>query len=149
MVLTLVPMADSSGGGGSGLAILLPLVLIVGMIWFMSRTQRRQRQRQAAVVAALQPGTRVLTTSGLAGVVTVVTDDYVTLEIAPGVEAQFVRQAIGRVLDDPETALGGDADGLMDVESTSDDTRTVDDAVDEVQDGPDDKPRNPPTHTEN
>ena len=149
MVLTAVPMADSSGGGGSGLAILLPLVLIVGMIWFMSRTQRRQRQRQEAVVAALRPGTRVLTTSGMAGVVTVVQDDYVTLEIAPGIEAKFVRQAIGRVLDDPETALGGDTEADTDVDSTSeDDTRAVDD-VQDVQDGPDDKPRNPPTHTEN
>jgi preprotein translocase subunit YajC len=149
MVLTVVPMADSSGGGGSGLAILLPLVLIVGMIWFMSRTQRRQRQRQEAVVAALNPGTRVITTSGMVGVVQVVEDDFVTLEIAPGISARFVRQAIGRVLDSPESALGsdGDIDGGVDVDSASDDPRGVDDVQDDQT--PDDKPRNPPTHTEN
>ena len=50
MELIAAPMASS---GGSGITLLLPLILIVGMIWFMSRTQRKQRQRQADTVAAL------------------------------------------------------------------------------------------------
>ena len=66
MELIAAPMASS---GGSGITLLLPLILIVGMIWFMSRTQRKQRQRQADTVAALEPGTKVVTTSGLVGIV--------------------------------------------------------------------------------
>ncbi len=48
MQLIAVPMASSGGGG---ITLLLPLILIVGMIWFMSRTQRKQRQKQADTVA--------------------------------------------------------------------------------------------------
>jgi hypothetical protein len=36
MVLIAAPMASSSGG--SGITLLLPLILIIGMIWFMSRS---------------------------------------------------------------------------------------------------------------
>ena len=61
MVLIAAPMASSGGGG---ITLLLPLILIVGMIWFMSRTQRKQRAKQANTVAALQPGTKIITTSG-------------------------------------------------------------------------------------
>jgi preprotein translocase subunit YajC len=157
MVLTLVPMANSGGGGG-GLTILLPLVLIVGLIWFMSRSQRRQRQRQANTVARLQPGTRVITTSGQVGVVDEVEDEYVVLEIAPDVFSRFVKQAIGRVLDDPSTALGEPA-AEQPADTSDAGTAAAADAdepaekgpvrdVQDRKDGPADKPLLPPTHTE-
>jgi preprotein translocase subunit YajC len=131
MVFIAAPMADS--GGGAGVGLLIPIILIVGMIWFMTRSQRRARQRQQATVASLNPGTRVLTTSGQAGTVTAIEDEFIVLEIAPGVDVRFVPQAIGRVLDDPESALG-------------DRTEHV---TDDVDDRPTDKPQTPPTHTEN
>jgi preprotein translocase subunit YajC len=156
MVLTLVPMANSGGGGG--LAILLPLVLIVGMIWFMSRSQRRQRQRQADTVARLQPGTRVITTSGQVGVVDEVEDEYVVLEIAPDVFSRFVKQAIGRVLDDPSTALGepateqpadtSDAGPAADAEAGEPAEKDPVQDVQDRRDGPAGKSILPPTHTE-
>jgi preprotein translocase subunit YajC len=135
MALFAVPMADSSGGG-SGLALLLPLVLIVGMIWFMSRSQRKQRARQAQTVAALQPGTRVITTSGQLGTVDEVEDEYVVLEIADGVFVRYVKQAIGRVLDD-EVVEDGTSDQAEDVEPEDVD-KADDDTKDEL----------PPTHKE-
>ena len=149
MVLNLVPMASSGGGGG--LAILLPLVLIVGMIWFMSRSQRRQRQRQSDTVARLQPGTKVITTSGQVGVVDEVEDEYVVLEIAPDVFSRFVKQAIGRVLDDPSTALGEPAGSAHDTPAQEAHEQAVKDDVEDVQDRKDGaagKPSLPPTHTE-
>jgi preprotein translocase subunit YajC len=156
MVLTLVPMANSGGGGG--LAILLPLVLIVGMIWFMSRSQRRQRQRQADTVARLQPGTRVITTSGQVGVVDEVEDEYVVLEIAPDVFSRFVKQAIGRVLDDPSTALGepaaeqpadtSDAGTAAEAEAREPAEQGLVQDVRDRKDGPAGKSTLPPTHTE-
>lgn len=162
MVSTLVPMADNSGGGG-GLALLLPLVLIVGMIWFMSRSQRKQRARQTDTVAKLQPGTRVITTSGQVGVVDEIEDEYVVLEIAPDVFSRFVKQAIGRVLDDPAIALGEDPAAVPtttttdavdeDPRVTADTTGHVEDVQDvqHVEDRKDEsaaKPSMPPTHTE-
>jgi preprotein translocase subunit YajC len=144
MQLIAVPMASSGGGG---ITLLLPLIRIVGMIWFMSRTQRKQRQKQADTVAMLTPGTKVVTTSGVVGIVEEVDDEYVTLEISEGVLVQFVKGAIGRVIPEEieESAdEAADADADESVEEIRD---TVD--VPETGDKVQDKAKLPPTHTEN
>src|SRR5215216_6078013 len=102
MQLLAVPMASSGGGGG--FTLLLPLILIIGMIWFMSRTQRKQRARQAETVASLTPGTKVITTSGLVGIVEETDDEYVTLEISEGVLVQVVKAAVGRVIPEEDAS---------------------------------------------
>lgn len=141
MQLLAVPMASS---GGSGITLLLPLILIVGMIWFMSRTQRKQRDRQAQTVAALSPGTKVITTSGLVGIVEETDDDYVTLEISEGVLVQVVKAAIGRVVPEEDAADEPVA------EADEADTVDVPDAGKDKADGKvQDAPKLPPTHTEN
>ena len=152
MQLLAVPMASSGGGG---ITLLIPLILIVGMIWFMSRTQRKQRDRQAQTVASLTPGAKVITTSGLVGIVEETDDEYVTLEISEGVLVQVVKAAIGRVVPDDDAA--GDApvaeDPIDDAdEPTVDEKDTVDvpDAGKDKAEGKvQDTPKLPPTHTEN
>jgi preprotein translocase subunit YajC len=153
MVLIAAPMASS---GGSGITLLLPLILIVGMIWFMSRTQRKQRQRQADTVAALQPGTKVITTSGQVGIVEEVDDEYVTLEISDGVLVQFVKAAIGRVIPEEVEESADEATGeAVDESGTEPVAEVKDEAKDSVEvpdagaDKVQDKAKLPPTHTEN
>jgi preprotein translocase subunit YajC len=149
MVLIAAPMASSGGGG---ITLLLPLILIVGMIWFMSRTQRKQKTRQAETVAALQPGTKVITTSGQVGIVEEVDDEYVTLEISDGVLVQFVKAAIGRVIPEETEDVAADepadeADGATATEpaDVKESVEVPDAGADKVQD----KAKLPPTHTEN
>lgn len=154
MQLLAVPMASS---GGSGFTLLLPLILIVGMIWFMSRTQRKQRARQAQTVAALSPGTKVITTSGLVGIVEETDDEYVTLEISEGVLVQVVKAAVGRVIPDEDAADEPAAEAYETAEAdepaideTAKDTVDVPDAGKDKADGKvQDAPKLPPTHTEN
>jgi preprotein translocase subunit YajC len=149
MVLIAAPMASSGGGG---ITLLLPLILIVGMIWFMSRTQRKQRQKQADTVAMLTPGTKVITTSGQVGIVEEVDDEYVTLEISDGVLVQFVKAAIGRVIPEETEDVAADepadeADGATATEpaDVKESVEVPDAGADKVQD----KAKLPPTHTEN
>lgn len=167
MQLLAVPMASSGGGG---ITLLLPLILIVGMIWFMSRSQRKQRERQAKTVAALTPGTKVITTSGLVGIVEETDDEYVTLEISEGVLVQVVKAAVGRVVpeedataDEAETAeatatdeaADETADADADADATADDDAAKVDVPDAGKAGDkadgkvQDTPKLPPTHTEN
>jgi preprotein translocase subunit YajC len=143
---------------GGGITLLLPLILIVGMIWFMSRTQKKQRQRQADTVAALAPGSKVITTSGLVGIVEETDDEYVTLEISEGVLVQVVKAAIGRVIPEETAAEEAAADAAEDSatdeadEDTSEDSTRVDvpDTGRDKADGKvQDTPKLPPTHTEN
>jgi len=156
MQLLAVPMASSGGGG---FTLLLPLILIVGMIWFMSRTQRKQRARQAETVATLTPGTKVITTSGLVGIVEETDDEYVTLEISEGVLVQVVKAAVGRVIPDEDAAADEQAEHTAEADepATEDAADAVDkDTVDVPDAGKDkadgkvqDTPKLPPTHTEN
>lgn len=87
--------------GGNPLVTLLPLVLIVVVFYFLLvRPQRRRQQQQAQMQSQVEPGQRVMTTSGMLATVIAIEDDAVVLEIAPGVEARFVRQAINQVIDE-------------------------------------------------
>jgi preprotein translocase subunit YajC len=151
MQLLALPLASS---GGSGFTLLLPLILIVGMIWFMSRSQRKQRERQAQTVASLTPGTKVITTSGLVGIVEETDDEYVTLEISEGVLVQVVKAAVGRVIPDEDAAdehTDEPDEPADEVAETDADKDTVDvpDAGKDKDGKVQDAPKLPPTHTEN
>jgi preprotein translocase subunit YajC len=91
-------LAKSGGSGGGGALNFLPLVLIVLVGYFLLIRPARRRQRVAAENrTAVLPGAEVTTTAGLLATVVSVDDDVITLEIAPGVNARFVKGAIARV----------------------------------------------------
>jgi preprotein translocase subunit YajC len=85
------------------LVTLLPVILIGVVFYFLLfRPQRRRQQQQAQMQRQIQPGQRVMTTAGMLADVVAVEDDAVVLEIAPGVEVRFVKQAIAQVVPDDE-----------------------------------------------
>jgi preprotein translocase subunit YajC len=87
--------------GGNPLFTLLPVILIGVVFYFLLfRPQRRRQQQQAQMQSRIRPGQRVMTTAGMIATVVAVEDDAIVLEIAPGVDARFVKQAVGQVLDD-------------------------------------------------
>lgn len=78
----------------------LPLILIVLVGYFLLIRPARRRQRAAMENrSAVTPGAEVTTTAGLIATVISVDDEEgtLTLEIAPGVHARFVKGAIARV----------------------------------------------------
>lgn len=78
----------------------LPLLLIVVAFWFLILRPARKRQAdQQAVVSALAPGARVMTTAGLFGTVVAVEGTEVELEIAPGVVVRYVTAAVAKVVE--------------------------------------------------
>ncbi|MCA1656056.1 MAG: preprotein translocase subunit YajC [Pseudonocardiaceae bacterium] len=105
---------------------LLPMLLLFGllgvMMYFMSRRQRRAQEQQQALQNSLAVGDRVMTTSGLYGTVTDTDDTTITIEIAPGVETEWlraaVREKVGPVVEDDEFVDdGGDVDAVDTVET--------------------------------
>ena len=87
------------------LGSLLPILLLVGLFYLLVLRPARTRQaKQRATVAALVPGTRVMTTAGLFGTITAVEDDQVELEIAEGVRVRYVAAAVATIVDEPVTA---------------------------------------------
>lgn len=85
------------------LVIFLPLLIVMGaFMFFASRRQKKAMQATIDLHNSLQVGDRIHTTSGLqGGTITGIGDDYVDLEIAPGVVTTWMKLAVrDRVVDD-------------------------------------------------
>jgi preprotein translocase subunit YajC len=82
----------------SGL-ILLPLIAV--MIWLMIIPQRRQMKEQRALLANLEEGDAVLTTSGIYGVITEMDGEVIYLEVAEGIELKMSKAAVTRRVVEP------------------------------------------------
>jgi preprotein translocase subunit YajC len=80
--------------GSSIILLLIPLVLLYLLILRPARQRQRQAQNLQSTLAV---GQEVMTTSGLIGVVSELDDQRVTLSVAPGVDVQFVRAAVGAI----------------------------------------------------
>jgi preprotein translocase subunit YajC len=93
---------------------LLPIFAVAAVMWLLLiRPARKRQQEQAKLVAALAPGQRIMTTSGLLGTVVRV-GEAVAVEVAEGVVVEFVPPAIARVLPDRQPSdvapVGGEAE---------------------------------------
>lgn len=73
--------ADAGAAAGSGMIMILYLVIIFGfMYFFLIRPQKKEQKRMAAMLADLEVGDCVLTSSGFYGIVIDITDDTVIVE---------------------------------------------------------------------
>ena len=83
----------------STLTGMLPLVLMFLVLYFvMIRPQMKRQKDHRAMIDALAKGDEVVAGGGIMGRVSRITDQYVYLEIATGVEVQLQRQAVAQVL---------------------------------------------------
>ena len=90
--------AAEASGGGSFTPLLLIVLLFAVMYFLMIRPQQKRRREALQMQNQLGPGDHVVTIGGLHGEVVAVDDDVVHLEISPGVQVQFARPAIARVV---------------------------------------------------
>jgi preprotein translocase subunit YajC len=79
-----------------GSVIFLALILFVAWFFVIRPQQRRVRAHQA-VVASLNVGDEVMTTSGILGTIKSMDGgEVLDLEVAPGIELRVVKGAIAR-----------------------------------------------------
>jgi preprotein translocase subunit YajC len=84
------------------IGILLPLILIVGVMYMMTRSAKNKQRQAADMRSQLEPGAGVRTIGGMYAVVKEVGDETVLLEITDGVHAHFAKSAVGTVLSEDE-----------------------------------------------
>lgn len=89
--------APASKGGGMQLLIMMGLFFVI-FYFMMIRPQSKRAKEHRAMLAALEVGNEVATSSGIIGKVTELSDTFVTLEIATGVNVKVQRHTIGQVL---------------------------------------------------
>jgi len=92
--------AGAQGAGGFGdWSFMIMMVVIFGIFYFlMIRPQQKKQKELKTMLDNLAYGDAVMTTGGIHGKVTGLTDAIVTLEIADKVRIKVSRSAIGAVL---------------------------------------------------
>ena len=91
--------AQAGGDAGGGLFSLLPLVVIFILFYFLLiRPQQKRAKQHKEMVIALKKGEEIVTNGGLLGKVTDLDDNFITLEIASGLNAKVQRQSVAQVM---------------------------------------------------
>ena len=91
--------AQAAGGSPQETMMgMLPIILMFVVMYFiLIRPQMRKAKETKAMVDALQKGDEVIA-MGILGRISKVTDNYVSLEIAPNVTIQVQRGAVSMLL---------------------------------------------------
>jgi preprotein translocase subunit YajC len=91
--------SDAAGFLPPGVTQFLPLIVILAVFFlFMIRPQMKKQKEHNAMLAALAKGDEVVTSGGLLGKVTGLSESSIGLQIASGVEVQVQRSAVVQVL---------------------------------------------------
>jgi len=90
---------SGGGAGGGGLGAFLPLIIIFAIFYFLLiRPQQKKAKQHKLILSSLKKGDRVVSSGGLHGVITGLTDDLVTMEICPKVRVKVSRGSIAGVV---------------------------------------------------
>ncbi|EGF32478.1 Preprotein translocase subunit YajC [Oxalobacteraceae bacterium IMCC9480] len=86
-------------GLSSNLTSFLPIILMFVVLYFlMIRPQMKRQKEQKSMMDALAKGDEVVTSGGILGKVTKVTDAYLTIEVADGTEVLVQKGAVSTLL---------------------------------------------------
>jgi preprotein translocase subunit YajC len=106
--------AAATSSGGSSTFLILIVVVFIGFYFLLIRPQRNRQRKVMEQQNTVRPGARVRTTAGMYATVVAVDGDDVVLEIAPGVEARYLKRSIMEVLspgdDEPAEDLVDETD---------------------------------------
>ena len=84
--------------GMGGFGLLMPIALIAIMYFLMIRPQMKRAKEHRSMLDKLSKGDEVITSGGIAGTVTDIGDNFVTLEVADNVRVRVQKAAVGNVL---------------------------------------------------
>ena len=98
----LIPSAHAQAAGapqGGGMGMLLFPIILSGVMYFlMIRPQMKRAKEHKGMLDKLSKGDEVITSGGIAGTVTDIGDNFVTVEVADNVRLRVQKGAVGNVL---------------------------------------------------
>ena len=89
---------QAAQGGGEMFQISFLIGLFLLFYFIAIRPQRKRQKEHATMVAALNKGDEVVTSSGILGKIVKLEDNFVVLQVAEKVELKFQRSYINAVL---------------------------------------------------
>lgn len=106
MSFSLIPSAFAADAAAApagplgSLMSFLPMIVIFVLFYFLLiRPQQKRAKETQAMLQALQKGEEVVTTGGLVGRITKTTEQFLTIELADGVDVLVQRGAISQRLE--------------------------------------------------
>lgn len=104
MIQQLLAMAPPPADGSSPNPLLtfLPFLLMILVVWFLLiRPQRKRAKEHTAMLSSLQKGDRVVTNSGMIGVIVGFNEpeNIVVLKVGEDTKVEFLKSAVAGKLD--------------------------------------------------
>ncbi|MBA2743916.1 MAG: preprotein translocase subunit YajC [Chthoniobacterales bacterium] len=91
--------ASPAPAGPNPLASFVPIILIFIIMYFLLfRPQMKRQKEQAAMASSLKTGDRIVTASGIHGMISNVKDRTVIVKIADNVKIEMEKSAITNVV---------------------------------------------------
>ena len=98
MISSAFAQSGAQAAGGDTMMGLLPIILMFVVMYFiLIRPQMKKSKEHKTMIDSLQKGDEVVAV-GILGKIDRITDNYVSLEIAPNVTIQVQKQAITMLL---------------------------------------------------
>lgn len=89
----------------AALANFAPIALMLLIFYFLLyRPQKKAQKQREEMLDSLKIGSRVITIGGIYGTITALTEDIVTLKIAPNVEIEMARASVNGVAESKNVA---------------------------------------------
>ena len=90
--------SDTASSGDPG-SLVIMMVIFAAVFYFMIwRPQSKRTKDHKSLMGGLAKGDEVVTNGGMIGKIAKISDDFVTLTLADGVEANFQKGAIASIL---------------------------------------------------
>ncbi len=91
----LAQAATEAAPQGNALMQFLPLIFIFVIFYFLLiRPQQKKQKDHASLVASVKTGDKVVTTAGIHGMITNVSDSTVTVKVADNVKIEFDKASV-------------------------------------------------------
>jgi preprotein translocase subunit YajC len=100
LISTAAAQAQSGATGQSSALMQIPFLILMFVVFYflLIRPQTKRAKEHRALVASLEVGAEVVTNGGILGKVTALAEQYLTLEIADGVNVKIQRAMVQQVL---------------------------------------------------
>ncbi|MCK4378308.1 MAG: preprotein translocase subunit YajC [Deltaproteobacteria bacterium] len=93
------PAGGGAGGGLEAIKGFFPLILMFVIFYFLLiRPQQKKQNTHKNLLANLKRGDEIVTTGGLMGKITAITDRTITVEVADKIRVKILRSQIMTVL---------------------------------------------------
>ena len=88
--------AQGQGAAGSGSWMsFVPIVLMIVIFYFLLiRPQQKKEKQRLAMINSLKNGDKIITASGIYGVVAGIKDDIITVKIASSTNVEIAKSAV-------------------------------------------------------